>query len=628
MAWYPGTQKIIYNKDFTEEVLKIQGEFDETQAKIWLAKFLINNIGFTYSYLSGQELLPLQELIIRSIFKRDNGIIVAARGAGKSFLISVLSILYPLLFFNSKMCLISGNFRASRRILEESEKVITSKRAKLLRSCFGKTVVNKMPDMFRITVPDPSNSEVMALPLTDGLRGTRASLVCVDEGLLITKEIQEQIIRPFLTARLNMLEEQKIKKIENELIETGLMKESERISFPKNKYFVFSSASYQFQYLYEAFQETIREIHKPLNEREKDTSPSSSFAIRFSYEALPEDSHIDLTQIKIAAANGGYELDSFKREYRAIFTDSNDSFFNTRKMIECTHKIGEYPTTQIKGESGLKYILAIDPSYSSSKNSDYFAMAVYLLDEAEQKLTLVHTYGKSGGELKNHFEYLAYLMGYFNIVFICIDGSGTEFITGFNESTIAQEKNLNLSFITAKLDADEPNEYHKALYDAKRQYNKDKGVIVWPQNFQNTSAIRRANDNLQNKIASCQIWFASSCCSDDKSFKRAQNITLPYIFKNENDSPYNSIDDFILEQDEWIEETKAQVALIEVTTTSSGVLRYDLPAKLKNLKSEKKPRKDHYTTLLLANWVAKMYFDMNNYKEKQQIPVFSPLVIH
>lgn len=629
MSWIPGNQKIVRVRDFTEEIKKIEGEMDDTMAKVTLAKFFRQNLGFTLYYLSGVEILPLQEIIIKGVLLRDNSIIVAGRGASKSFIISILSILYPLFYFNSKMTLISANFRGSRRILEETEKIITSKKARLLKQCYEGTlntrsIIQRAPDMYRINIPEPCNSSVFALPMTQGLRGTRSSYVVVDEGLMVTKEIQETIIRPFLTAKQNMQEENEIKAREDELIKEGILNENDRISFPRNKFSVFSSASYTFEYLYEMYKQTIENIMKP---ESKEESPPSYFAMRFSYEAIPENTFIDTTQIKAAAEMGSEHSDYFKREYKALFTDSSDGYFNAKKLHECTVPLGDFPTTQMYGEKGSEYIISIDPSYASNKNSDYFAMGVYLVNKDERKITLVHTYGRSGTDLKSHFEYFVYLLTHFNIVFICIDASGTEFFSGFNESEIAKDRNIKIEFLDVDFDTDDNIEYNKALKEAKKQYNITNRRIAYAQKFNSSNgSIRRMNEHLQNQIEAKKVWFASACGPNENASKKYLSFSLPFKFENNKDQVL-SIADFIEDQDRWIVDTKGQVALITVKSTASGVLQYELPAELKNLKSVDRPRKDNYTTLLLATWISTVYFNMIFTEETKENLGFTPFFV-
>lgn len=613
--WTPGNQIIANEKDFNYEIESITGELPELEAKISLIKFLKENIGFTINLISGVDLLPLQEILVKAILKRDNSLIVATRGGGKSFIIAILAFLYPIFNFNSKMCLISANFRGSRRILEELEKIVESKKAKLLSQCFergvkSRDIIRRAPDMYKINLLN--SSEVFALPLTEGLRGVRASYVVMDEGLMLTKDIQNDIIRPFLNARLNMTEEMEIRKIENEMIRLGSITEKDRITFPRNKLSIFSTASYQFQYLYELYQEMIKNIEYPQPLNDEGEKPPTNLVVRLSYECIPKKTVIDTTQIELAKANGAENNDFFKREYRSIFTDSSGSYFNVKKLYDCTHLPGTFPTNQIFGDKDSEYLLIQDPSYSSSKESDYFGMGVYLLNKEERKITLVHTFGRSapGNDLKEVHEYFAYLLLFFNIVMMAIDESGSEFINGFNESITAKEKNLKVEFIKdINFDTDDLTEYNKSLTSLKKQYNLLGRRFVIGQKFSTgNNAIRRMNEHLQNQINAGKVWFASPIRANTAAFNKYSSFTLPIKAKDNKDKVLN-IGDFIDEQDSWPAEVRNQVALIEAKASSSGVLQYDMPQSIKRLKSENRPRKDHYTCLLMGNWISKIYFD-------------------
>ena len=152
-------------------------------------------------------------------------------------------------------------------------------------------------------------------------------------------------------------------------------------------------------------------------------------------------------------------------------------------------------------------------------------------------------------------------------------------------------------------------EYTKAINFTKNEYNLSARRICWAQQFSGNSISRRMNENLQNAINAKKIWFASSCKMNEAAFDKFKDFSLPYAFKDNSDQIY-SLYDFIDDQDAWIPETKNQLALIEVKATSGGTMQYDLPQGLRRLKSDKRPRKDNYTCLLIAAWAARYYFDM------------------
>ncbi len=629
--WIEGFQKRKTNEDINQKVLDINEELTDRQARESLAEFLRYNLGFAFSLLVGNhlKLLEIQELLINFLFEKDNSLVVAGRGFGKSFMIQVFCILYAIFNPNTKICIVANNFRAAKRIFDGIEKLVNHKKSFLLKHCFSNNP-SKQPDAYKWTLLN--GSELLALPLSngEGLRGTRANVLIIDEALLISKEIQESVLRPFLTARQNITEQMEINAVEDEMIAQGVMKPEERTILSRNKLILMSSASYQFEYLFQ-------EIYLPyidyvMDEKQKKgtveiegddkivVKPSYAVA-RISYQAVPERSIMDESVIEAAKA-GGEHNPHFQREYCAQFVDVSGAYFNIKHLHDCTHKDGDYPTIQLKGTSGAEYILAIDPSYSSSKNSDFFAMGVYLLDGDNKRITQVHTYAKAGGELKEHHEYLTYILTNFNIVHLVIDGSGTEFIDGYNESTIAKDRNLKLGYYTVDFESDN---YEFEVRRARSQRNVSQRKFVYPQVF-NSPSLRQMNEYLQTGINSNKVWFASRINANENALQAARGFQLPFSFKDKNDTVFK-IQEFLDDQDLLIEITKRQVATVEVKAGNTGVLQFDLPAHLKKLTGENKPRKDNYTCLMMAYYASKHYFDIVYSKDTGEENTFVPFFV-
>ena len=208
-----------------------------------------------------------------------------------------------------------------------------------------------------------------------------------------------------------------------------------------------------------------------------------------AYDSLPEEM-IDRTIID-EAQNGGASHSSFLREYCAQFTDGSDSYFSAKKMHLCTVPDGESPTTKIVGDKDKKYILGIDPSFSNSPSSDYFAMSLLELDDETSSGTLVHSYAVAGGNLKDHIKYLYHLMSNFNIQLICIDNAGYQFIDGANESEHFKKDGIKINFMNFDSNK-EGVDYQKEIRKFKREHNQDSGYICFKQVF-TSEWLRKAN---------------------------------------------------------------------------------------------------------------------------------------
>ena len=85
--------------------------------------------------------------------------------------------------------------------------------------------------------------------------------------------------------------------------------------------------------------------------------------------------------------------------------------------------------------------------------------------------------------------------------------------------------------------------------------------------------------------------------------------------------------DLIETQDDLVYQTKKQCALVEVKSTARGTQTFDLPQHLKRSTSVNRARKDNYTTLMLANWSLKCYYDIMTIDKESLNNTFNPIMI-
>jgi hypothetical protein len=600
-------------KDVNKELLELKGFLNDKEAKITLAKFLRANIGLTTELISGVKLAPYQELHIKAFFNRNFNMCVFGRGCGKSFMAAVFCFLQCIFEPNTKILIAGPTFRTARFIFNNLEKIVNSPGAELLAQCFGAKA--KRNDQFEWQI---NGGSIVAIPLNgEKIRGFRANILVLDEFLLLPEEIIKNVLMPFLVAPQNIKERMEIREMEDKLISEGLMREENKTIFENtSKMLAFSSASFTFENLYKTYNEWTEKIIN--NEK----GEATYFVSQMSYEALPEEM-IDKTIIE-EAQNGGASHSSFLREYCARFTDGSDSYFNAKKMEDCTLKLGERPHTLLKGDPNKKYILGIDPNMSDSPNADYFAMAILEINESDKSATLVHTYAGLGN-LKNHVAYFHYILKYFNIVLIVIDNAGADtFLSACNQSEIFKKDKINIKTFEINSDLD-GQDYEMMIRNAKSKYNLQDRRIAFNQVF-TSDFIRKSNEYLQACIDYKKIWFASKTAAFEPFFNEVINLNIDLNLIKEEKKDWTMID-FIENQDDFIYQTKKQCALVEYTSTSRGAQNFDLPQHLKRSSSANKARKDNYSALLLANWAAKCYFDLNRAPEKIENATFSPIMI-
>tara|TARA_B100000287_G_scaffold259395_1_gene243976 strand:- start:12250 stop:14076 length:1827 start_codon:yes stop_codon:yes gene_type:complete len=607
--WYCPEKYEREPENINKQMMEIEGFLSDRDAKISLAKFLHNNIGFTTELISGIKLAPFQEVTLRGMMNRNFSMCVWGRGCGKTFIASVFCFLQCIFNPGTKILVAGPTFRTARFIFNNLEKLVESKGAELLAQCFGAKA--KRNDQFEWSI---NGGTITAIPLNgEKIRGFRANVLLLDEYLLLPEDLINTVLMPFLVAPQNMKERIEIREMEDKLIESGHLKEEERMVFENDsKMIALSSASYTFENLYKTYKDWVNKIY------EKEVGESSYFISQMGYEALP-DHMIDQTVIE-AAQDGGSSNASFQREYCAMFTDGSDSYFSAVKMHNCTVPDGEEPTTLIKGCSDKKYVIGIDPNMSDSPSADYFAMAIMELDEEKETATLVHNY--SGlGNLNNHVKYLYYVLENFTPDLICIDNAGADmFIEAANNSKLFLDNRVNLKTIEFNSEK-EGTDYTKEIRDLKRSYNKENNQIVINQVF-SSNWIRKANELLQANIDYKKVWFASKTTANGSEFNKQTMYKINLAQAGEE-----NLGEFIESQDNLIYQVKKQCALVEVKTTARGTQTFDLPQHLKRNTSANRARKDNYTGLLLANWGVKCYFDMQNYKLNEGSATFVPRMV-
>jgi hypothetical protein len=612
--WYTPEK---YNRiipNLNDEYSRLKDTLEDKEAKITLAKFLRSNIGITTELISGIKLWPYQEIVIKGMLNRNFCMNVWGRGASKSFSAAVFCFLQCIFEPKSKILIAGPTFRTARSIFNSIEKITESKGADLLMQAFG--AKSKRNDEYDWSINEGS---IKAIPLSgEKIRGFRANVLVLDEFLLLPEDIIKNVLMPFLIVPQDIKERISIREQENELIAQGAMTEADRMEFKNtSKMIALSSASYTFENLYKTYKEWCDNIYS------KEPTSATYFVSQLSYESLPPEM-ID-SSITEEAQNGGSSHASFLREYCAQFTDGSDSYFSMKKMEECTLKFEERPHSQIKGDSGKQYVLAMDPNMSDSPNADYFAMAILEIDRENKNDVLVHCYAGLGS-LNTHIKYFHYLMTSFNIVYIICDNAGADiFFNTYNESQFVNSESEKIKFIDFDSDL-EGIEYSRMVQKAKSQYNLENKQIAVTQVF-TTTFIRRGNENLQAAIDYKKIWFASKTVANESFFNEEINKRIPedIIFVEEN-KDWNKLD-LIEHQDLLVYNTKKQCSLVEFTTSSRGSVNFDLPQHLKRSNSPNRARKDNYTALMLGKWGSKCYNDIMTTENKIVAAGFTPILI-
>jgi hypothetical protein len=632
MAWFVGKQKRRFeysSKRINEEISQLDGFLQPEDAKIWLYKFLRNNLGFTTEMFFGVKLFPFQQMLIKSMMIADTCMMVLSRGMSKTYSAAIFLMLQLIFRQGITIGVLSSGFRQAKMILGKVEDILKKPGCRMVAPLFN---LQKGTDQWTLTC---GQSKAIALPLADGsrLRGFRFQIMLIDEFLNMPKTIFTEVLLPFLGVIDNPTERQDLKDVEDKLIAAGKMTEDDRYKWVDNKLILLSSPSYTFEYMYELYCLYRDQILGNESKHKEDVPielDDDAYRVIFqlSYEMAPEALY-DKKQLNYAKATMSEA--TFAREYGGQFISESDSYFRLSKMEACTIPEGGDPHIEIAGDPNSEYIISVDPSWSEDEGSDDFAMEVFKLDNPNQKGCLVHAYGMAGTNLKKHIFYFYYLITHFNVACVVMDyAGGVQFVSACNESELFKNAGIHLGVIEVENEFEKQEEYMNDIYKFKNELNKSQKKYVFLRK-PTSSWIRQANELLQANIDHKRIYFASQAINHAYEAQKKKRIPIKDLewdskFKKPSGEPAQMVE-FLDHQIGMIKLTKTQTSNIEVVTNPQGSQTFRLPPHMAKIKGPNKPRKDNYSALVLGNWMTKIYFDAINAADKPKVAAtFTPFV--
>lgn len=608
MAWYEGNHTLpeSFLEDTNAKLAAIEGNISSRDAQVAFAQFCCANPSFAAQLLMGMDIWPFQDIMLRAMFQKDYFLGVCGRGLGKSTIASVFIPLYAIFNPGVTIGITSASFRQARSIFEKIESITSQRKGKHLKQCLKGEPKHKS-DAWEMKIGE---STIVALPLGAGdkIRGYRFNLLVIDELLLLSEKVINEVLLPFMAIQIDPRERQKIREAEAELIAAGAMRPEDATRFPNNKLIGLTSASYQFEYLYTMFGDYKKLIY------DSEADNVSHGIMQLSCEMAPAGLY---DESNVENARKTYSRAQFDREYMAQFTGDSSGFYSAKKLYDISLVKGESPTVKIKGEPGKQYLLSVDPNYDASETSDDFAMEIFELDHDRQQGVMVHGYAVASCSLPERMDYIRYIFDNFDIVYMIVDKAGGEkFVKDINDLGVLDFK---LEFFEANFE--EFNE--EELAEARQTYDNGNRVkrIVHSQYF-SSQWIRTANESLSGAIDNKKIWFASPLDPEGVNFEGIDITKIKFTEKETYGNRKEDLEmkrvDFLENQSLVINKAKNQCALIETSTTATGVQRFDLPASLQKQTGPDKPRKDSYSALVLGHWGIICYFALLKTPEKKK----------
>lgn len=588
-------------------------------------------LGFAAKVLCDIDVFPEQAAVLEELWIRPFPMVIASRGFSKTFTLALYATLKCALVPNTKVVGIGASFRQSRLIFEYMEKIWRD--SPVLRSvCTNSSGPRQVVDRCTVKIND---SEAIFVPLGNGekIRGLRATSILADEYASIPPDVFETVVRGFGAVSASPVDKVKQYAKKKALEELGEWDSEQQRRFELggagNQCILTGTADYSFMHFAEAWRKYYVFIKsqgdvdkliklpngeiKTLREYYPDGVPEAFdhrhySIIRIPYELIPKG-FMDDKMVASAKANSNKGV--YLREYGACFPDDSDGFFR-RSLIESCVASDKNPIplpsgpvyfdASIAGNAGFRYVYGIDPA----AEQDNFTIVILELHADHTRIV----YGwstnitdfqkrKKAGLISENDYYgfcarkVRNLMKVFPTEDIAMDaqGGGRAVLEAFHDPS--------------KLEHGEV-----FLWPTNRILNPDKELptdtepgkhIVHMCQFANFDFTSMANHGTRKDFEDKALLFpmfdpVTIELAGYKDSVMAKEMGVSQL--------YDTLEDCVLE----IEALKDELCTIVLTRTGTGVNsrdRWDTPETTTAEGKKTRMRKDRYSALIMANFIAR-----------------------
>lgn len=588
-------------------------------------------LSFAAKVLLDIDLLPIQAVILEELWKRPFPMYIGTRGFGKSFLLAVYSTLKCVLIPGTRIVAVGAAFRQSRIIYEYMDRIWQN--APVLRSvCTHDSGPRQAVDRCEVRIND---SSAIFVPLGDGskIRGLRAHSIIADEFGSIPSEVYETVVRGFAAVSAKPIDNVKEHARKEALKRQGQWSDDEEALFNRrqtNQCIIAGTADYDFMPFanywkkYYVIIKSKGELDRPVALPSGQTSSlreyypdglDASFdyrdysIIRIPYELVPKGFMDDKV---VSAAKAGTHRAIYLKEYAAVFPADSDGFFKRSLIQSCVGtdlKPVNLPLSgqiwfdaAVRGLPNLKYVYGVDPA----AEQDNFSIVVLELHQDHTRIVYCWSTNikdfekrKRAGMVEENDYYgfcarkIRNLMKVFPTENIAIDaqGGGRAILEAFHDPHKLQAGEQFLWPTNAILDPNKelPTDVEPGLH------------ICHMCQFVNYDFTSSANHGTRKDLEDKVLLFPRF---DPLSLELAVYSDAATSKELGVDRLYDTLEDCVME----IEALKDELCTIVMFRTGTGVQgrdRWDTPESTNMEGKKRRLRKDRYSALIMANYIAR-----------------------
>lgn len=565
---------------------------------------------YTAKMLLNVELPPLQATTLREFWTHAFPMFIGSRGAGKTFIIAVYSLLRAILFPGTKIVITGAAFRQGKYVYDYIENIWRN--APVAQSLFkGHQPSARLPDMWKFSV-GPSQIIITPVGTGDKIRGLRANTIISDEFNSINPEIYEVVISQFAAVSSNVLQNIKLEAQKRIMDKYGIAPKyaKKNLSYFDNQSIICGTMKFEYEPMamywrkYKNIIESKGQCFDQTKEEEKDQDWKRYSIVRIPVECIPPG-YMDRAIISRSKATMHSEY--YKAEYHCIPISDTDGFFKRSLIERCTAKPDNinqpgWPAYcdkvfqgSINSVKGPRYVMGIDPA----SEQDNFSIVIVELYKEHQRVVYAWTtnravFKKQSGDDKNYYAACARKIRdlkkqFYPMIAIGCDSQGGGFAI---EEALHDADKLREgeSLIWPFIDLDDPK-------DTDNQAGEH---ILHMVNFSNAEWTSSSNHWMKKDMEDKTLLFPHF---DSVKLGLASEMDILEA-KEKEGKFYDSLEDCMLE----IEALKDELSIIVRQRTLTGRERFDTPEVTTGRNKKSRLRKDRYSALLIANSVARSVY--------------------
>ena len=590
-----------------QKTLPLLVEYMRSNDNLWLmAKYILN-----------VDLLPYQLAILKKFWHKPFVLLVAARGASKSFLLAVYSILRLMLHQGCKICVVGASLRQSLVLFNYIMQVWNG--APILRDICKNNAPRRDPNMAYWFVGE---SKISFLPLGDGetIRGQRANIILCDETASVDPIVFETVVRGFASVRSegvwDNVQQAYITKLlhttRSDIAAMDIADEKIPNQLDSNQIIMAGSACPEFNHFYSKYYtyyrdiietrgraDLLREKH-PDREIKNDLDYKDYCIIHLPHDVLP----VGLMDEKILS-QGRTTMDPaiFMMEYGACFVKDTNGFIPASTIHRATcplNMVGDEVSFKVSliGEANDVHVMGIDPA----SEDDNFTVSIVALRKGRR--CIVYQWAtnrkdfdkiRAEGLLREDItDYLTFcilhirnLMRRFNPVMIGLDSGGG----GLAVKEALKDKT---KFI------DENDKFILDMDDESAAELPGDPILKLIE-FSDYAWRREAHWGIKTDIGGCSLLFPEYDHADGVT-QQYQAVGMGRYLDTLEDAYYE------------IEQCKQECIRIKAEQTTTGLEKWDVPNAQTFTPDGKKVKlkKDRFTSLMIANWIGRVVAKNNN----------------